>query len=259
MPKIRVVCAGLVAAMAIALALGGARAQTAPSEPVGKPLALLAGLRPPHEGKAHEAKARLHAKTAHRSGQRTAAAKKHGKFAKRVATVHSGHAALKEHEHRERSFAAAAPAEAPPEAFQPAQATPSAPPTNERPTAEPPVAAAATTVPAEVAVTPAPVITATNDNPTASVEAVSGRTAQADTPDQVNSLNLAASQAAAPNGQANAPAASQTVLAAPMHRDTSRVGSASWIAQVLAAVGGAVTAGAVAWFLIGGGPVRTYG
>lgn len=37
------------------------------------------------------------------------------------------------------------------------------------------------------------------------------------------------------------------------------IGSASWIAQVLAALGGAVAAGTLAWFLIGGGPVRTYG
>ena len=53
------------------------------------------------------------------------------------------------------------------------------------------------------------------------------------------------------------PPAPQSVLAAPIHHNT--IGSASWIAQVLAAFGGAVTAGAVAWFLIGGGPVRTYG
>ena len=37
------------------------------------------------------------------------------------------------------------------------------------------------------------------------------------------------------------------------------MGSASWIAQVLAALGGAVAAGTVAWFLIGGGPQRMYG
>jgi len=42
-------------------------------------------------------------------------------------------------------------------------------------------------------------------------------------------------------------------------QDTSAVGSASWIAQVLAALGGAIAAGTVAWFLIGAGPVRTYG
>jgi hypothetical protein len=39
----------------------------------------------------------------------------------------------------------------------------------------------------------------------------------------------------------------------------SRVGSPAWIAQVLAALGGAVAAGSVAWFLIGSAPQRTYG
>ncbi len=39
----------------------------------------------------------------------------------------------------------------------------------------------------------------------------------------------------------------------------SEVGSVSWILQVLAALGGAVTAGAVAWFLIGRSPHQTYG
>jgi hypothetical protein len=42
-------------------------------------------------------------------------------------------------------------------------------------------------------------------------------------------------------------------------QETSAVGSASWIAQVLAALGGAIAAGAVAWFLIGSGPQRMYG
>jgi len=42
-------------------------------------------------------------------------------------------------------------------------------------------------------------------------------------------------------------------------RQSSEVGSVSWILQVLAALGGAVTAGSVAWFLIGSSPQRTYG
>lgn len=37
------------------------------------------------------------------------------------------------------------------------------------------------------------------------------------------------------------------------------VGSASWIAQMLAALGGAIAAGAVAWFLIRPAPRRNYG
>ena len=42
-------------------------------------------------------------------------------------------------------------------------------------------------------------------------------------------------------------------------RQRSEVGSVSWILEVLAALGGAVTAGSVAWFLIGSSPQRTYG
>jgi hypothetical protein len=41
---------------------------------------------------------------------------------------------------------------------------------------------------------------------------------------------------------------------------SSPIGSASWIAQVLAALGGAMAAATVAWFLVGAGPqVRDYG
>jgi hypothetical protein len=39
----------------------------------------------------------------------------------------------------------------------------------------------------------------------------------------------------------------------------SPVGSASWIAQMFAALGGAIAAGAVAWFLIRPAPERNYG
>jgi hypothetical protein len=42
-------------------------------------------------------------------------------------------------------------------------------------------------------------------------------------------------------------------------QDSSMLGGVAWIAQVLAALGGALTAGIVAWFLIGAEPVRTYG
>ncbi len=49
---------------------------------------------------------------------------------------------------------------------------------------------------------------------------------------------------------------SADVAAAPRQ---SEVGSVSWMLQVLAALGGAVTAGAVAWFLIGRSPQPTWG
>ena len=253
MVRIRVVGAGLVAGIAVALALSGARAQTATSEQAGKPLALLAGLRPPHETKAQtkadETKARVHAKAAHRSVERTAARKTHRKFARKVAAGRTRHVALQRHKHRERSIAAAISA--------PAQAAPNAPPANDRPVADAPTA---------VAVSPAPETAAANDNADPGAMVGNGQTVQVDTsdqvnsPDQVNSLDLAAPvAAAAADDRADAAAAPETVLTAPVHRDAAAVGSASWIAQVLAACGGAVAAGAVAWFLIGGGPVRTYG
>ena len=39
----------------------------------------------------------------------------------------------------------------------------------------------------------------------------------------------------------------------------AEVGSPGWIAQVMAALAGAVAAGTIAWFLIGGAPQRAYG
>ncbi len=57
MLSIRIVSAGAVAAIAVVLAVSGATAQTAASDQAGQPLLLLAGLRPPHAAKTHEAKA----------------------------------------------------------------------------------------------------------------------------------------------------------------------------------------------------------
>jgi len=50
---------------------------------------------------------------------------------------------------------------------------------------------------------------------------------------------------------------SATVAVAQQQR--GEIGGASWILQVLAALGGAITVGAIAWFLIGSMPQRTYG
>lgn len=49
------------------------------------------------------------------------------------------------------------------------------------------------------------------------------------------------------------------VAAAPSENNVDPVGSPAWIAKVLAALGGAITAGVVAWFMIGAMPQRTYG
>jgi hypothetical protein len=47
--------------------------------------------------------------------------------------------------------------------------------------------------------------------------------------------------------------------ATPAADDPSPVGSFSWILHVLAALGGAVATGALAWFLISPAPQRNYG
>ena len=59
---------------------------------------------------------------------------------------------------------------------------------------------------------------------------------------------------------AAAPAASRAPIRAMLFKlsTSSPVGSASWIAQLLAALGGAIAAGAVAWFLIRPKAERTY-
>jgi len=138
-------------------------------------------------------------------------------------------------------------------------------------------------VPADVAfgppaTQPAPPPTAAPAEPAASQLVVGGQTVQVTSPDDVNEMDLAANNTAAQTVDA---APSPTASATPLHeiaepapksdaksdlvnaasapQQNSDVGSTSWILQVLAALGGAVTAGSVAWFLIGSTPQRTYG
>jgi hypothetical protein len=67
---------------------------------------------------------------------------------------------------------------------------------------------------------------------------------------------MKAAQAAVPENQTlaepgKAARAVRVMVATPAYEDTGPVGSASWIARVLAALGGAFAAGSIAWFLIG--------
>jgi hypothetical protein len=182
--------------------------------------------------------------------------------------VHARHAATKkfaarDHAHRERALTASAFAEEPPPQAapnpQPASApnwpVVTAPPTNE---STPPMAEPVSTN----APTSADSAGALPDPDASQVQTVKITAANpASLPDSGVAGGASAAGSANDSGT-TAPmpaAASQTVLAAPTHRDTSDVGSASWFAQVLAALGGAIAAGAVAWSLIGAGPVRTYG
>jgi len=255
MLRIRIAGAGALAALAIAVSVNLAAAQTA--DPAGPPLKLLAGLSPPH--------AKTHAAKSH-----AAATSPHAKTARKKVAHASDRkiAAKKRTHHREPAIASAgesAPASAPtPQpAETAAQSVSAALPANAWAADPAPAAVSAPIVDATAAAQPAPTASATDDSPVKEV-VVDGRTVQVAAPDQVNDMDLAAKNdsgnepASAANVAAFTPS-TQTVLAAPVHTERSQIGSGSWIAQVLAALGGAVAAGAVAWFLIGSGPVRLYG
>ena len=227
MLSIRIVTASAAAAIAFALAVGGASAQTAASNQAGKPLPLLAGLRPPPEIKAH----------AKKTSAKIAAAK-HTKLAS-----------------KRHNKIAVAQAEVPP-----AQPAPLAPPATVGPLAD-------TAPPADIVTTASPETATSDTETTPSTVVVGGQTVQVTSPDQVNQIDLAANDdgvtAATRIDSSEKTQVMQTVLAAPAHEDASQnagpISNASWFAQVLAALGGAFAAGTVAWFLIGSGPVRTYG
>ncbi len=235
MQRISVLAAG--SAMVLALALIGGSAVARTSDQTGEPVAL-AGLKPPPETTAHATKSTVHAKAAHKTSHVTAADK-------RVARTKLAS------NKKTDAIVAATPNEltAPP--------TPAVLPDNAWPT---PAAAP----PADVAATTQPETAPPDDAPAPSALVVGGQTVQVAAPDQVNEIDLAAHDSsaaaatAAPADVADATPAPQTAFAAPVHRDADAVGSASWLAQVLAAFGGAAAAGAVAWFLIGSDPVRIY-
>ncbi len=245
MLSIRIVSAAAGAAIALLLATGWATAQTATNEQPGKPLALLAGLRPPHESKVHATASIVHTKTAGRTIKQTAAKRSAAKRPTQLARK-------KFHE------IAAAPSQEQPLA-------PSVAPANNRPVADAaPRADMATASDMAMAAPQAGLAEAAPLDSGLSAIVVAGETVQVASPDQVNDIDLAADDGnhanltTAPSERTEVKSMSH-VFAAPVHADASAVGSASWVAQVLAALGGAVAAGTVAWFLIGFGPQRMYG
>jgi hypothetical protein len=232
MPNIRIAIGGVAFLLLTGIAASGAAAQTAPDETAGKPLQLL-------RVAAHPAKAKT---------------KSHARL-----LAHS--IARKSRSHR--SVAARTPPNVP------AQAATAPTPDSVWPAANP-------LAPTDVAaIVPAAQPALAAENPGPSELVVAGQTVQVAAPDHVNEIDLAASDGAAqagttaPSGAtANAQAManldeasskSDSLTTASAQPRTSLVGSASWIAQVLAALGGAVAAGTVAWFLIGSTPQRTYG
>jgi hypothetical protein len=255
-------------AVLLAVMIGSAAAQQETS--AGKPLQLLQFAR-------HETKASLHphARTVeklakHAEVRRHIAKKTAAKHHKMFAAIHS-------HTVHPRKMAEAAPAPAPEPA--PAQPTPAAPQPSIWPAVDAgaPVAAALPAPPAAAAL-PAPPAAAQNVTteqvlsdapngiapngripqaaavaaaaPNAADAVAEHHAAEAGTP--VPTQNAAPEIAAPAQSAAEEPVVRAMVATpSPAESDaTSPVGSASWTMQVLAALGGALAAGAVAWFLI---------
>jgi hypothetical protein len=265
MPRIRIATAGAFVLFFLAVTLGSAAAQFETAGPVGKPLPLL-------QFTQHNSKTKLppHPKLA------AMAAKKKKVFRERIAK----HLAAKPHraiaDARPAPAAAPAPAPAPVSAKvasnAPAEnsaAPQSSAPQNSLPTNSWPTASAAT---------PDTTASPTPDQPPPSV--TTEQTVNAD-PDEIvtggpsvqaalpNGLDQAAPPAAPAKAPANVRAAAAATPPPAVHAMVVRVeppdtpspfGSASWIEHVLAALGGAIAAGVVAWFLIiKPAPERTYG
>jgi len=93
---------------------------------------------------------------------------------------------------------------------------------------------------------------------------VGGRAVRVVSPDDANEIDLAADapEVAASKGPRSDIAAAQPpeaeTGAVVQAREPSAAGTSAWVAQLLAAIGGAMAAASVAWFLIGSAPQRTY-
>jgi hypothetical protein len=224
-------------AVLLAVTIGSAAAQDQTS--AGKPLQLL-------QFAHHDAKAPLqpHARAAEKSAKHAAAKHRIAKAA--VAKPHKVLAAVLPHR-----VAEPAPIQAP-EATQPAAAAPQS-------TLWPAIDSAAPgsiAVPAPPAAQNVKTEQVVSDAPNAI--AADGKVAQASPPPEVSAPQVAADAhpaAAAPavgNSVAAEPAV-RAMIASPAPAESnakSPIGSAPWLLQALAALGGALAAGVVAWFLI---------
>jgi hypothetical protein len=241
MSRIRIAAAGAALLLLSGLTAGGAAAQTATNEPPGQPLQLLRLLHfgaPSHEAKV-KPRARLLAKSVTKPTAKSGA--------KRLALSAT---ALEKQAPAQANTTAALP---------PASIWPAV-------NAVPPIGFAA----AE----PAASATSTPGEPGPSEIVVAGQTVKVASPDDVNEIDLAANDEAATQAGSGSPSAGATGASANAD-DTAvkqksdfvraasaprgEVGGTSWLLQVLAALGGAVAAGSMAWFLIGSTPQRTYG
>jgi hypothetical protein len=228
MLNLRLIAAGA----ALVMAASGAMAQSAPDAAAGKPMPLLQILEK--------------SQTAKPSGQIGGHVSDHVKVAKKAARKLAARRSVKT-----RHLAAKKDAAPPP----PAEPAPSAPTAS---------GTAAANIWPGLDATPSPNAAASPADTALSELVVGGQTVQVAAPDAVNDIDRAADRPNAAEDASlksdfiQAAPAKQAVAFAPAQRDASAVGSASWIAKVLAALGGAIAAGSTAWFMIGPTPRRTY-
>jgi hypothetical protein len=242
MPRIRIVTTGAIAL----LLLGAAGAAHAADDAPGQPLNLLKLFHQSTPAATPEKAAHHAASHAPASIKtRVAARKRHHHHMLAARTRH--HAATQIAE----AAPPPAPTPAPANAFTEAAAIPAPPAADTAPPAPAPAAS----------LTPSQLL-------------VAGQTVQVASPDAVNEIDLAANDTGVQSDAGSSAAGSSNVIptmkdaadgtkanavtVAIAQQPNSEIGMTSWLLQVLAALGGAVAAGAAAWFLMGSGPQRTY-
>ena len=241
LPRIRIVAAGASVLLVLTVTLGTASAQSPTEGSAGKPLPLMQFIHPKSKAKPrpHHRLAAHIVKKAHVAKKRTV----RQRIAKRTFA--------KQHEDIVDAMPTQAPAAA-------------APPENIWPAANTAAPGEMAGLPADHAPTPVATERDTDTSPDQIV--IGGHSVQAALPNGLNPTSAAATDAkqaaktpvasaAPPNPVVHA----MVVKAAAASVSSSPVGSSSWIAHVLAALGGSLTAGAVAWFLIRPAPGRSYG
>lgn len=252
MLSIRLIAAGT----ALAMAAGGAAAQTAMSQAPGKPLQLLQIVQHPKA-----ARARPHAQSAAKLTERTA---HHTELAKRAhIKPHRIIAARRTRPPADETEtqASAVPSEAP----APAPVAAAAPPASGWPAVKNSAPAVAEFRPAPP---PAPALTQPAAGADPSELVINGQTVQVASPNEVNALDLAADDedaaetataAMAPTVASEPKPEARALAVRPAAQSANAASNRAWIAQLLAALGGVVAAGSVAWFLFGSAPQRNYG
>jgi hypothetical protein len=237
---------------------GGAAAQSA--EPVGGPLQLLKLM---HPGKSE---ARPHVKLAKPATAKSATERSAKSATKtRMASRKKPRSYFAVAERKRRQVESALQAAAPPP--PPASDNTSNNSWPAAPTAM--TADAATLAPVQQMPAAPQIVAPTAGTPSQLV--IDGQTVQVASADEVNEIDLAASDAGVANAASRGPklasntppsavpesaAQSEPTSVALVEAQMPEISTTSWILQVLAALGGAIAAGTVAWFLMRSAPPR---